>query len=253
MNINIQGSSSFTISQRISDYIAKRMEKLDFFKDHISDVVFHLESEKHIYRVSATLSIKKFGVNKFEATADEMYTAIDKIIHKMDVKINKEKTRIQDHSKAGHEEMVNFFDEHEKNQPEPTKNIPIAAKPTTLTDAYLQMKLNENDFYGLLLIEEDKEDSNVAPAFIRKLDDDILYLFKKKDNNTYIEYSLKTLKGDNIKENKKIRDIDLRKMSLLDAQKDILDQDYPFNLFINENDKVNFLFKESNGKWKLIS
>jgi len=248
MEIRIQGTNSFTVSKRIEDYILKRVEKLNYFKAHIDEIIFYLTSEKLIYKISATLAIKKSGVHKFEAHADEMYTAIDKVIHKIDVKINREKTKMQKHNNLSHQEIAEFFTHHESNKPEPTRNIQINNKPSTLTDAFLQMNVEGNDFYGFILIESD---TKIAPAFLRKLDDDIIYLFKKKDEDVYSEFSIKT-SNKSIEEDKKIRDIVLKKMELLDAQKDILDQDYHFNLFIDNNDKINFLFKEGNGKWKLI-
>lgn len=249
MDINIQGSNRFTVSQRMRDYILKRMEKLNYFKNHINSINFHLEAERHIYIISSTLSINKFGVYKFEAEAEEMYTAIDKIIHKMDVKINREKSKIQDHSNIAHEKTIDFFYEHDNDKPEPTKFVDLSIKPTTLLDAYLKMKLEEKDFYGFNLIEENE---NIAPAFLRKLEDDVIYLFKKDGTESYIEYSLKTSKK-NVEKDRKIRNIELKKMNLLNAQKKILDQDFHFNLYIDDNEKINFLFKEGNGKWKLIS
>lgn len=250
MDIKIQGSNSFNVSGKIEEYIKKRMEKLNFFKTHIEKVTFHLESEKLLYKITAALILKKLGTYKFEAAANEMYTAIDKIIHKMDVKINREKSKIQKHSNLGHQEIVELFFEHDKNMPEPTKEIAIEKKPTALMDAYLQMKLDGSTFHGFTLIQAD---NSVSPAFLRKIEDDHIYLFKQESNNSYSEYSLKP-DENSINEEKKIRTIELKSMSLLDAQKDVLEQDYHYNVYIDEaNNKINFLLKEGNGKWKLIS
>ncbi|MCK4796170.1 MAG: ribosome-associated translation inhibitor RaiA [Spirochaetes bacterium] len=250
MEIRMQGTNSFTVSQRIRDYILKRVEKLNYFSSHINEISFHLAKEKLVYRITGTLSIRKSGVYQFESTADEMYTAIDKIVHKIDVKIIREKSKLQKHNKLGHQEVVEFFYEHENNVPEPTKNIGLFNKPITLLDAYLQMKVEGVDFYGFNLLQGD---DMITPTFLRILDDNVVYLFKKEEVDSYNEYSLKT--SDKIvEEDKKIRNIILKRLSLLDAQKGILEQDYHFNIFINNaSDKINFLFKEGNGKWKLIS
>ena len=250
MDIKIQGSGSFNLSSKIEEYIKKRVEKLNFFKTHIEKITFHLESEKLIYKITATLIMKKFGTYKFEASANEMYTAIDKIIHKMDVKINREKSKIQNHNNLGHQEVVELFFEHDKNMPEPTKEISIEKKPTTLLDAYLQMKLDESTFHGFTLVQAD---NTVSPAFLRKIEDDHIYLYKQESGNAYSEYSLKPT-DNTISEEEKIRTIELKSMTLLDAQKDVLEQDYHYNVYIDEaNNKINFLLKEGNGKWKLIS
>ncbi len=249
MELKIQGSNNFNVSQRMKDYISKRTDKLNFFRNHIEELAFHLSSEKLIYKISATLSIRKIGLYKFEASAEEMYTAIDKIIHKMDVKVNREKTKIQDHSKLSHEEMVNFYTEHDENKPEPTQHVMLHSKPSTMQDAYLQMNVEGLDFFGFNFIDEK---ANIAPAFLRKLDDDVLYLFKNDNAGNYVEYSLK-LNGSNVDVDREIRIINLEKMGLLDAQKAVLENDYHFTLYYDEKNKVSFLFKEGNGKWKNIS
>jgi putative sigma-54 modulation protein len=249
MELKIQGSNNFNVSQRMKDYIAKRVEKLNFFKNHITELNFHLSSEKLLYKISANLLLRKLGLYKFEATAEEMYTAIDKIIHKIDVKINREKTKIQDHSKSSHEEMIKFFTDHDENKAEPTHHVMMHNKPATLQDAYMQMSLENIDFYGFNLIDENGE---IAPAFLRKLEDDIVYLFKKTAIDTYTEYSLK-VKSKEITLDKEIRKIKLHKTDLLEAQKAVLDNDFHFTIFIDEKNKIGFLFKEGNGKWKLIS
>ncbi len=250
MNLIIQGSKNFNVSERIKSHIKKRAEKLNYFKTHIQEINFHLDAERFNFKVDVTLSLKKLGVHKFKAVAPEMYTAIDKVIHKIDVKINREKNKIQSHAKPGHEEFVQFFNHHEKKEPEPTEIIEINTKPTILQDAFLQMKSSNLDFYGFYLVEKDNDP---APAFLRILDDNTCYLFKRKDDTTYTEYSLIINDKGNIEINKKIRDIKLKKFDLFNAQKDILKDEYHFDLFIDKtNNKISFLFKESHGKWILI-
>ena len=249
MNLIIQGSSNFTVSERMKSYIKKRIEKLNYFKNHIMEINFHLDAEKYIYKADVTLSLKKLGIQKFEVTDREMYNAIDKIVHKMDVKINREKGKIQSHSKPGGEDFVEFFNQLEENNPEPTEYIVMNKKPTALQDAYLLMKQNQNDFFGFNLIS-DKEEA--SPAFLRKLDDNVVYLIKKSDDTNYKEYLLKT-DDNNISIGNEVRNIALSSMSLVDAQKDILSQDEHSDVFVETtNNRVSFLFKEGNGRWKLI-
>jgi putative sigma-54 modulation protein len=250
MELKIQGSNTFTLTDSIKNYIEKRIEKLNYFQGHIDKIALHLETEKLLYKIHGTISIIKFGVFKFESDAEEMYSAIDKIIHKMDVKIHREKTKIQDHSNFGHEEVNELFVKEEDNKSPTMKHLEILTKPTTLDDAYLQMKDDESDLFGFNLINED---NIIAPAFLRKADDDVVYLFRQDKEESYSEILLKVAKNQ-IKEGKKIRNFLLKKINLTDAQKDILEQEYFYNIFIDiNNNKINFLSKLDNGKWMLIS
>jgi hypothetical protein len=111
------------------------------------------------------------------------------------------------------------------------------------------MKKNQNYYFGFNLIS-DKEEA--APAFLRKLDDDVVYLIKKSDDTNYKEYLLIT-DDENISIGNEVRNIALSTMSLVDAQKDILSQDEDSDVFVETtNNRVSFLFKEGNGRWKLI-
>jgi ribosomal subunit interface protein len=249
MEIQIQGTKNFEVSKNIKSYLLKRIEKLNYFKSHIDTISFHFKTEKLIYKISATISIKKVGLYKFEAKAEDMYTVIDKIIHKMDIKINREKSKIQKHSNLGHEAVVEFFYEHEKNNPEPTKNISIFNKPLTLLDAFLHMKNDNNHIFGFNLLNEN---NSISPAFLRMLENDIIYIFQQQNEDSFTEFPLK-IEKKSIKQGKKIRDIKLKKMNLLEAQKNILNQDYHYNIYVDADDQINFLLKEDNGRWILIS
>lgn len=250
MNLSIQGSNNFTVSTKMKDYITKRVEKLDYFKNHIQDIIFHLNAEKHEKKVDAILSIKKFGTHKFSANAQEIYTAIDKVVHKMDVKINREKSKIQEHNGIDHEKIVDFFYEHEENNPEPTKNISISNKPMTIIEAVLEMKLDNQEFFGFQLIEDK---SNISIAFLRVLPDNTIYIFKQEDENTYTKYPI-TVENNSVSLGKKIREIKLKTANLIEAQKAILEHDYRFDIFIdNSSNKSFLLYKENNGKWNKIT
>ncbi|OHD12141.1 MAG: ribosomal subunit interface protein [Spirochaetes bacterium GWC1_27_15] len=250
MNLLIQGVNNFNVSERLKSYIGKRTEKLSYFKNHINEIHFHITEEKHEFKIDVNLSLRKLGSYKFETKDKDLHSAIDKIVHKIDVKINREKSKIQDHSKASHEEVVQFFYEHEENMPEPTTEIEVDTKPTTLVDAYLMLKDESTEFIGFYLVN--KEDNN-SVAFLRKVSEDVFYLLSKKDDKSYTEYSLK-VSATTCEIDKEIRSIDLPKFNLLAAQKDILDNDFHFDLFANSaNNKISLLYKEGNGKWFLLS
>jgi len=246
MNLVIQGSANFSVSENIKDHISKRLEKLNYFKNHIKEINFHLDTEKHDFKIDVTVSVNKLGVLKFQAIDKSIYETIDKIIHKIDVKINREKSKIQDHAKATHEDLVEFYYEHEKNTAEPTIKIEVPSNALSLSEAFNCITKDNHDFIGFYSAE------NNSLSFLRKSQDDVLNLLKKKSDTLYSEFSLK-LKGSSIEVEKEVREIILSKQSLLDAQKNILEQDYNYSVYIDSAiNKPGLLYKEDNGKWKLI-
>jgi putative sigma-54 modulation protein len=247
MNLIILGSNNFNVSEKTKTYIKKRIEKLNYFKNHINDINFHISEEKHDFKIEATMVLKKQGTHKFSSLDKELYNAIDKLVHKMDIKINREKTKIQDHhSKAGHEDMVDFYYEHDKNMPEPTVSVESDKKEMKLQDALQELKNNKDDFFGFIEKDNGKKESL---SFLRQTHEDVVYLLKRKSESAYGEFSL----NQNGSINKEIREISIDKLSILDEQKIILDQDDYFNIFINTaNNKLALLYKEGNGKWKIL-
>lgn len=115
MNIKIHGKNNFEISDRIKDYITKRVEKLNYFESHLGEINFNLEAKKVNYKINAICTIHKLGTFKFEASASDMYTAIDKVVHKIDGKIIREKSKMQKHNKWGHQEVADYLNEKEAN------------------------------------------------------------------------------------------------------------------------------------------
>ncbi len=251
MTLKVQGTKNFTVSDRMKAHIEKRISKINYFKTHILEIDFHLEREKLDCRVDVTIVTHKFGTMQFSATDREMYSAIDKVIHKIDVKINREKSKITDHGKMSHEDLVVFYNEHESNNPEPTAHVDINTKPTTLEDAYLEMTSSKSDFLGFTYLAADKKPSS---AFFRKLDDDVVYLFIKESDSSYVEYAIDAKDPNSVKMAEKIRSINLKKLSLIAAQKEVLEKEYFFDIYIDAGSlKVSFLFKENNGKWVVLA
>jgi len=249
MNVKIHGSNNFQISESIKDYIDKRMGKLSYFESHINEVNFNLQAEKILFKINATLSVSRFGVFKFETTAEDVYTAIDKIIHVMDVKINKEKTKIQNHNNLGHEDIVNYFSDHEEDNHVQVKHIPLYSRPLTLVDAYLQMECDGTNHFGFNLI---LEDDKILPAFLRK-DSKKVFFYKMGKTNSIVECPL-SIKGKSVKEDKKTKDLELKEMDIFEAQSALVDDKGKCKIFIDANNKkINFLLKEDNGKLALIS
>jgi putative sigma-54 modulation protein len=250
MKIDVQGSKHFVISDRIRAYIKKRVSKFEYFASHLGEVVFHIDQEKYIHIVEATVPVNKLGVHHFKADAREVYTAIDKVIHKIDIKINKDKKKLQNHHHAGHEEVVNFFTHHEEDKPEPTREFSIIQKPTPLDEALLQIKETDKDCFGFVLLQEG---SQPTPAFLRRLDGDVLYFYGPSGQDSYAEYDVSSGTTEDL-DQVRLREFNLKRTSLLGAQRSVLEDEHHFQVFENsDTEKVSFLLKEGHGKWNLFA
>lgn len=75
----------------------EKMEKLGRHFDHITSVHVVFDVEKLNQIVEASLSLARFKVHA-RAESENMYTAIDDLVHKLDSQLAKHKGKILDHS-----------------------------------------------------------------------------------------------------------------------------------------------------------
>ena len=96
MNTEIKGIH-LEVNDRIRDYVDKKLQRLDFAKDHIVDCLLSFAKEKHLFKLEATLNFRwgssvHVGVDGFD-----LDQGIDLLFDKLEAKVEKEKSKIQEH------------------------------------------------------------------------------------------------------------------------------------------------------------
>ncbi len=238
MNLIIQGSKNFVVSDKMKAVIEEKVAKFDFFKDHIKEIDFHLDKEKINFKVDVTMITHKIGTFHFSVADQVMYNAIDKVIHKLDVKIYREKGKLQAHS-SEKESYIASLAEESSDKISPVTEIPIASKPMDILEAYLELKEQKSDFLGFINVADG------LPTFLRKAGEDAYYIIKPEATG-YVVYIL-SVSNEKAEIADKVREIEVKAKEFTEAQNDIMEQDYHYDLFKIDN-KVIFLFK-SNSKW----
>lgn len=104
MQINISGHHvEITDSMRL--YVSDKIEKLDRHFDQALDISVILTVEKNRHKAEATLHVS--GANIFaEDEQEDMYTAIDGLVSKLDRQGKKHKEKIKDHRVKNGESAV---------------------------------------------------------------------------------------------------------------------------------------------------
>lgn len=97
MNIDVR-SVHFDMEAPNREYLDKKLERLDFAKDMIVDLDFAFTKEKD-FLCESTVHFR-WGNQAHLAERDfELAAGIDKLIDKMELKVKKEKDRVQDRNK----------------------------------------------------------------------------------------------------------------------------------------------------------
>lgn len=98
MRLDIKGVH-YDITDVTRNFLTEKTGKLAFAAEQITDLMFTLTKGKKDWTAEATVNFK-FGVSAHVSETDfNLHAAIEKLIDRLEVKIRKEKEKVQDHHK----------------------------------------------------------------------------------------------------------------------------------------------------------
>lgn len=99
MQIAISGHQ-MDITPPLKKYVTEKMGRIERHFDNLtnSTVVLHVEKTRHL--AEATINTKGATLHA-NAEAEDMYAAIDNLIHKLDSQVRKHKEKSTDHRQQG--------------------------------------------------------------------------------------------------------------------------------------------------------
>ena len=100
MNIDIKGVH-VEITDKIREYFDKKLPRLDFVSEHIIDLLVILTQEGSQYSLEATINFRWGNSNHMRVKSFEISEGVDRLFDKLELKVLKEKNKIQDHK--GHD------------------------------------------------------------------------------------------------------------------------------------------------------
>ncbi len=87
------------VTQSMRDYVGKKLDRVVRHFDQVIDVHCVLSVEKLDHKAEATLHVSGGNLHA-DATAENMYAAIDLLADKLDRRVKKHKEKITDHHAA---------------------------------------------------------------------------------------------------------------------------------------------------------
>jgi putative sigma-54 modulation protein len=97
MNIEITGIH-FNVTDAIRDSINKKLSRLEFAKSNIIDLLFKLIKENRMYKVEVTINFRWGSSAHISVDGFDVYEELDKLFDKIESKVKKEKSKIQEHN-----------------------------------------------------------------------------------------------------------------------------------------------------------
>lgn len=87
----------YELSEKTVEQFEKKMKRLEFASELISNLSFSVEREKNLYNLSADFTFTWGAAGYISLSNHDLYKGIDLIIDKLENKISKEKEKIQGH------------------------------------------------------------------------------------------------------------------------------------------------------------
>jgi putative sigma-54 modulation protein len=75
------------------------MQRLDFAKDYMVDFLLTFVKEKSLYKLEATINLRWGSAIHISEDGFDLYPGIDALFDKLEIKVGKEKEKIQEHRK----------------------------------------------------------------------------------------------------------------------------------------------------------
>lgn len=147
MEILIRGDK-IEVTKAINDYIIDKMSRLDKYIDDSEHVRANvvIKVKNHNQKVEVTIPLKKF-ILRAEEVKDDIYSAVDVIVDKIERQIRKNKTKLSKKLKDNKDIVVDFIEETEDDESIVVKRKKIEVKPMSEEEAIIQMELLGHSFY----------------------------------------------------------------------------------------------------------
>ncbi len=170
MKFNIIGRK-MSVSEKKTDYITKKIGKLDKFFKTEPEARIVIGSEKDKEYIEATICSDGLMV-RAESRQDDIYSAIDKAVDIIERQIRKNKTKLEKKIKreaVSDNELISgeVFSDEEDGEFNIIKTKRFSVKPMSVQEAILQMNLLGHSFF--VFKNQDTDELNVV--------------YKRKDGN----------------------------------------------------------------------
>jgi putative sigma-54 modulation protein len=136
----------------LREYVQEKISKLKKYFDYPLEANVVLIVEKHRHIAEVTLVANRLTINAQEETED-MFSAIDRVLDKLERQILKHKEKIKRHKSSGpspdsfrRTEASEPVSSEEGPEPAMIKSKKVRAKLMSVEEAALQLDLLENDF-----------------------------------------------------------------------------------------------------------
>lgn len=164
MKFTIYGKNMH-VSDNLKDLLKKKFSKFDRYFNEDTEVFATFSKEKNYQMLEVTIPLGR-TVLRAEEKADDLQSAIELVLDKLEGQLRKHKTKLQknyaDEARKYHLDLLEDWEEEDGPQVVRTKKFPI--KPMMVEEATMQMEMLGHDFFVFL----NGETNDVNVVYMRK-------------------------------------------------------------------------------------
>jgi putative sigma-54 modulation protein len=165
MKLNIKGRN-IEVTDALRQYIEKRLSKFSKFLNDLSEAVVTISTEKFTHKIDVLLKVNGHLIQA-EGKTEDLYSAVDQVVEKLEKQVIKYKEKIQNKNKKDNTKNLAVFEEKAETVKRIVKFKKFDLRPMTPEEAVDQMELLDKDFF----------------IFLNSFTGDVNLVYRRKDGN----------------------------------------------------------------------
>lgn len=164
MKINIRGKN-IDVTEALRQYIEKRVGKFEKFLNELAEATVTISTEKYTHKIDVLVKVNGHLIQA-EGKTEDLYSAVDQVVEKLEKQILKYKEKVQNKNKK----ESNKFTPTTSTEELPKRIVKYKKfdlRPMTPEEAVDQMELLDKDFF----------------IFVNSFSGDVNVVYKRKDGN----------------------------------------------------------------------
>ncbi|MCS7214703.1 MAG: ribosome-associated translation inhibitor RaiA [Thermodesulfovibrio sp.] len=165
MKITIRGKN-IDVTDALKNYIEKRVSKFERFLSDTSEAVVTISTEKFTHKIDVLLKVNGHLIQA-EGKTEDLYSAVDMVVEKLEKQVLKYKEKIQSKNKKEAAKYPAGFSEEKEMVKRIVKYKKFDLRPMSPEEAVDQLELLDKDFF----------------IFVNSFSGDVNVVYKRKDGN----------------------------------------------------------------------
>ncbi|MDI1472013.1 MAG: ribosome-associated translation inhibitor RaiA [Thermodesulfovibrio sp.] len=165
MKLNIKGRN-IEVTDALRQYIEKRLSKFSKFLNDLSEAVVTISTEKFTHKIDVLLKVNGHLIQA-EGKTEDLYSAVDQVVEKLEKQVLKYKEKIQNKNKKDNTKHLAVSEEKAETVKRIVKFKKFDLRPMTPEEAVDQMELLDKDFF----------------IFLNSFTGDVNLVYRRKDGN----------------------------------------------------------------------